>query len=161
MIIVGVSMLIRPIVVLIMVIFTSGCTNQSMQTQGTQDSPEHTNVINTIPSTPFENTNPSTLDKYQDYSIQSFQQSSTNKRVYFFYAKWCPTCKTAHSEFTNQSSQIPDDVIIFRTDYDTETELKKKYGITYQHTFVQVDDQGNELSKWNGGGLRELKNMVK
>ncbi len=37
-----------------------------------------------------------------------------------------------------------------KTDYDTERELKKKYGVTYQHTFVQVDAQGNQIKKWGG-----------
>ena len=31
-----------------------------------------------------------------------------------------------------------------------EMELKQKYGITTQHTFVQVDADGNEVAKWTG-----------
>ena len=29
-------------------------------------------------------------------------------------------------------------------------DLKKKYGVVYQHTFVQVDKDGNLIKKWSG-----------
>ena len=28
--------------------------------------------------------------------------------------------------------------------------LKRQYGVTVQHTYVQVDQDGNELAKWTG-----------
>lgn len=95
--------------------------------------------------------------RYQTYTAEAFESSKDKKRVLFFHANWCPTCKKAHQEITSESSQIPEDVVIFKTDYDTETQLKKKYTITYQHTFVLVDAQGNEIKKWNGGGIAEVR----
>ena len=83
------------------------------------------------------------------------------KRVLYFYATWCPTCSVANEDFTVNAARIPQDVVIFRTNYDSEVELKRKYAITYQHTFVQVDENGNELAKWNGGGLTELISNLK
>ncbi|OGG26589.1 hypothetical protein A3A64_01570 [Candidatus Gottesmanbacteria bacterium RIFCSPLOWO2_01_FULL_48_11] len=53
-------------------------------------------------------------------------------------------------------NEIPQDVVLLKLNYDTATELKKKYGVTYQHTFVQVDAQGNKVTAWSGGGLAEL-----
>lgn len=94
--------------------------------------------------------------RYIDYTKEAFDTAFGSKRVIFFHAKWCPTCKAANIAFTSNVSQIPEGVVIFKTDYDTESELKKKYGITYQHTFVQVDTSGNELAKWNGGDIKEL-----
>ena len=58
-------------------------------------------------------------------------------------------------------------MVVIRTNYndpDTDQEekdLAKKYGITYQHTFVQVDAQGKELTKWNGGQTDELVTNIK
>ncbi len=86
----------------------------------------------------------------------NFYSSKSQKRVLFFHASWCPTCKIANAEFESRTSEIPEDVIVFKTDYDSESELKAKYGITYQHTFVLVDSDGNEIKKWNGGGIAEL-----
>ena len=33
---------------------------------------------------------------------------------------------------------------------DTETALRQRYGVTVQHTFVQVDPKGDQLAKWSG-----------
>jgi len=56
----------------------------------------------------------------------------------------------------NNVSKLPVDVVVFKTDYDTERGLKQKYGVTYQHTYVQVDSDGREVAKWNGGGVDKL-----
>lgn len=94
--------------------------------------------------------------RYVTYSENQFNSMSDKRRVYFFHASWCPTCKVANSDFEQNGARIPQDVILFKTDYDSYAELKRRYGITYQHTFVQVDRDGNEISKWNGGGVNEL-----
>lgn len=94
--------------------------------------------------------------RYSAYSKNAFDAAKGKKRVYFFHATWCPTCKAANEEFMSNPNGIPEDVIVFKTDYDKEAALKKQYGITYQHTFVLVDETGKELKKWNGGGLAEL-----
>lgn len=100
---------------------------------------------------------------YVDYSPTAVATATQNggKAVLFFHASWCPTCKVANQEFTSKAAQIPAGVTVIKTDYDSSTELKKKYGVTYQHTFVQVDSAGNELAKWNGGAIEQLKKEVK
>lgn len=98
--------------------------------------------------------------RYREYSENEYGLAADQKRVIFFHASWCPTCKVANEEFTSQADKIPKNVVLFKTDYDTETGLKKKYGITYQHTFVLVDDKGDEIRKWNGGGIEELVNNI-
>jgi len=105
---------------------------------------------------------PSVSDsRYVDYSPAVYAEAIAKKRVLYFYATWCPTCSVANEDFTVNAARIPQDVVIFRTNYDSEVELKRKYAITYQHTFVQVDENGNELAKWNGGGLTELTSNLK
>jgi thioredoxin 1 len=101
------------------------------------------------------------VSRYRDFSVANFDAAKGKKRVYFFHASWCPTCKAANTEFTNNLDSIPEDVILFKTDYDTNSELKKQYAITYQHTFVLVDENGKEIKKWNGGGLSELISNTK
>lgn len=103
----------------------------------------------------------STPALYQDYSEDSFKNAIDKKRVLFFYASWCPTCRSADKEISKNLNQIPDNVIVFKTNYDKEKELKLRYGISYQHTFVQVDSNGKELAKWNGGGAKELAAQIK
>lgn len=97
---------------------------------------------------------------YVTYSAEAFEEAADKKRVYFFHASWCPTCRTADEEFTSQSAEIPADVVVFKINYDEEATLKDEYGVTSQHTFVYVDESGNEIAKWNGGDIAELQEYV-
>lgn len=100
---------------------------------------------------------------YKDYSEATVmaEQAAGNKVVLFFHAPWCPFCKAADAEFKARLGEIPAGVTVLKTDYDSNTELKQKYGVTYQHTFVQVDNNLNQVSKWNGGDLDNLKKYLK
>ena len=104
---------------------------------------------------------------YAPFTPELLVDSANSRRVLFFYANWCPTCQPADASFTQDTSQIPADVTLIRVNYnDTETDqeekdLAKKYGVTYQHTFVQIDAQDNEITKWNGGMIEELLLNVK
>lgn len=73
----------------------------------------------------------------------------TENTVVFFHANWCPSCIAAESGIT--SSDIPEGLTILKADFDASTDLKKKYGVVAQHTFVQIDADGNEIKKWVGG----------
>jgi thiol-disulfide isomerase/thioredoxin len=83
-------------------------------------------------------------------------EAKTGPTVYFFKASWCPTCQAAQKDFDSNLSSLPKGTTIVTADYDKEKALKTKYGITTQHTFVQIDADGSVLSKWNGGATAEL-----
>lgn len=89
------------------------------------------------------------------------------KRVLFFYANWCPTCRPVNIELEENEAKIPEGVSVIRVNYnDTDTDqvekdLAKQYGVTYQHTFVLIDENDHELKQWNGGGLDEIVAMTK
>lgn len=99
---------------------------------------------------------------FVDYSETAVTEATQNggKAVLFFHASWCPTCKAAERDITSNLDQIPSDLTIIKTDYDSMDELKRQYGVTYQHTFVQVDAEGNEVTKWNGGALDQIVSQV-
>jgi thiol-disulfide isomerase/thioredoxin len=73
-----------------------------------------------------------------------------SKVVLFFNATWCSTCKKARNNLEANLSAIPADITIVLVDFDSETDLKRQYGVTLQHTFVQIDSDGNQLAKWSG-----------
>jgi len=54
---------------------------------------------------------------------------------------------------------IPENLTILKVDYDSATDLKKKYAVTTQHTLVQVDQGGNLIKKWSGSP--SLQSFVK
>ena len=90
--------------------------------------------------------------KYVEYSAEAFDAAADLRRVYFFHASWCSYCRNAEKDITKNLDLLPDDVVVFKTDYDTENAIKQRYGITSQHTFVIVDASGEALKKWGGGG---------
>jgi thiol-disulfide isomerase/thioredoxin len=96
---------------------------------------------------------------YESYEASKIAMASaTHDVVLFFHASWCPSCRALNSDIEKNVSAIPAGVTILKTDYDKETELKKKYGVTTQHTLVQVDKDGTLIKKWSGGS--KLENLL-
>lgn len=94
-----------------------------------------------------ETTTQTNPNGYQDYDAASVAQTD-GKKILFFHASWCPTCKALDQNI--RAGVIPADLTIFKVNYDTADALRKKHGVTYQHTLVQVDDGGEQLNKWFG-----------
>lgn len=99
-----------------------------------------------------------TAGSYQVYSAEKIALAATGKVVLFFHASWCPTCRALNTDIEANTTSIPAGVTILKTDYDQETELKKQYGVTTQHTLVQVDQEGTLIKKWSGGS--KLENVL-
>jgi thiol-disulfide isomerase/thioredoxin len=99
-------------------------------------------------------------NSYRDYSKSDFEKSSEAYRVLFFHASWCGFCKEADRKLSQDEDRIPDNVVVFKTDYDSEKKLKKEYGVYNRHTFVLVDRSGKEVTKWNGGDIDLLIDKV-
>jgi thioredoxin 1 len=76
--------------------------------------------------------------------------SATHDVVLFFRAGWCPTCRAVDADIKANLAKIPASLAILDVNYDNSTALKQKYGVTYQHTFVQVDKDGTLIKKWSG-----------
>ena len=81
--------------------------------------------------------------------------------VLFFRAFWCPTCNALHTDILQQKLKLPTNVSILFIDYDQNEDLKKRYDVTYQHTLIQVDNKGNEITKWSGGYLETILENIK
>ena len=90
------------------------------------------------------------VGSYEAYAPEKLARAETGDVVLFFHASWCPTCRGLSADIDKNIEAITSEVSILKVDYDTETELKKKYGVTYQHTLVQVDMDGNMIKKWSG-----------
>jgi thioredoxin 1 len=107
-------------------------------------------MTNDVVATPRVIEDPAPAGAYLPYDASKLAVANTGDVVLFFHATWCPGCRALDSDITAQLSAIPTDLTILKLDYDTETELKKKYGVTTQQTLVQVDAQGNLIKKWSG-----------
>ena len=86
---------------------------------------------------------------YEAYSPEKIAQAAAKGDVVlFFRALWCPTCRALDADINANLKNIPANLTILYVDYDNSTDLKKKYGVTYQHTLVQVDKNGTLIKKW-------------
>lgn len=97
--------------------------------------------------------------QYVAYDTSKVAFAKEGKVVLFFRASWCPSCRALESDIKKNLSQIPADVLILDVDYDKSADLKKQYGVTYQHTLVQVDADGKMIAKW--AGSPELSDLLK
>lgn len=81
--------------------------------------------------------------------------------VLFFNASWCPECQAITKMLKADASKIPAGVTIVDVDYDSHMDLRKKYGVTMQHTFVQVDDNGEAVNTWNAPDVASIADGIK
>ncbi len=95
---------------------------------------------------------------YVNYSKTALDQilKDEGQALLFFYADWCPTCRSADKSIQKDHTLLPKGLTILKLNYDTETDLKRQYNVTAQHTFVHVNRQGKEISKWLGGGVETI-----
>ena len=87
---------------------------------------------------------------YADYDPTLLANAGNGEVVLFFHAGWCPSCRGLEKDIESRLGDIPSGVTILKLNYDTETELKKKYGVVRQHTLVRVDADGNKIETLTG-----------
>lgn len=66
--------------------------------------------------------------------------------VLFFHADRCPTCRAAEKNFAE--SGIPAWLHIVKVDFDTEKDLRVKYNVLTQTTFVHIQQDGTLIKRW-------------
>ena len=85
-----------------------------------------------------------TYDQYQ----ASKDKYADSKVVLFFNAKWCPACRAINEALTSDPGKIPAKTTVVSVDYDQHADLRQRYGVTTQHTFVQIDTNGEKTRQW-------------
>lgn len=95
---------------------------------------------------------------YTAYSADVLANGET--KVLFFHAAWCPSCKKGDATLTAWYGADEYQRSVYKVDYDNSNDLKAKYGVTYQHTFVLVDGEGNALKVIQGPTDAQLLAMI-
>ncbi len=85
--------------------------------------------------------------RYESYSSSLVTAELGRKYVLYFHAGWCPNCRRLDSEISGLNATLPYGSVIFKTDFDTEIELRATYGVTQQTTLVLIDKDGSHTVK--------------
>jgi len=93
---------------------------------------------------------PLSQGRYIDYNSSVVAASGYSETILFFHANWCPECRAFEQAIT--AGSIADGVQIVKVDYDNSDDLRQKYGVTIQTTFVKVTSNGDRVSSWVGNG---------
>ncbi len=102
--------------------------------------------------TPDTTAQPSRFITLAEYNADQAAYADQNK-VLFFHASWCSICKGIENDINSDPTQIPSNTTFILTDYDSETALRQTHGVTYQFTFVQIDNTGSQIAKWSATNL--------
>jgi thiol-disulfide isomerase/thioredoxin len=79
---------------------------------------------------------------YTLYDAEQIAQSDADTILLFFHATWCPSCRALDADILANADSIPAGVEIYKLDYDTQTALKRQYGVTTQHSVIEIDATG-------------------
>lgn len=80
---------------------------------------------------------------YEEYTPEKLEAlMGSEKFALFFHANWCPTCRALEKKLKENLKKLNSRTVL-EVNYDTETDLKKKYGITVQSMVVFVNSDGS------------------
>jgi thiol-disulfide isomerase/thioredoxin len=83
--------------------------------------------------------------QYLDYSPE-LVASTPGDKLLFFHAPWCSQCVALEKDI--EANGVPDGATVFKVDYDSNQDLRQKYGVTIQTTMVEVDENGEKLDSY-------------
>jgi thiol-disulfide isomerase/thioredoxin len=100
---------------------------------------------------------------YTAYTPAALTDGKT--KVLFFHAGWCPVCKAGDAKLKEWYGADGFPLTVYKVDYDSNVDLRSQYGgsqygVTYQHTFVKVDGQGNLIEKIQGPSDSALQTLL-
>ncbi|MGL4339562.1 MAG: thioredoxin family protein [Rhodoglobus sp.] len=97
------------------------------------------------PSSTAVAADPASAGQYLDYN-DTVIADSEGTRLLFFHAPWCPQCRSLESDIETEG--VPSGITIIKVDYDSSQDLRQRYGVTQQTTFVEVNSAGEQQQKF-------------
>jgi len=99
---------------------------------------------------------------YTDYSSAALNNAQLKGTSVLFFAAttWCQTCSELEKEIIERIDEVPSNITILKVDYDNDKEMNAKWGVTSQHTLIVLDENGQEVKRWIGGGLDTLFQQI-
>lgn len=99
---------------------------------------------------------------YEVYDPAKLSLAADGKVVLFFNASWSKTSKMLDKDLKEKTNKLPNNFTVLSVDYNKNAALRKKYAVTLENTFVQVDASGAVINKWAGSeDLAEIIALAK
>jgi thiol-disulfide isomerase/thioredoxin len=99
--------------------------------------------------------------EYKSYTPDNYDELLGKESfVLSFHANWCSVCEGIKEDVLANLSDFPKGTKILEANFDTETELKAKYGIAVQSTLVIVDKEGNHVETLAAPNNKEIINAI-
>lgn len=94
---------------------------------------------------------------YVDYE-ENIVANTEGTKLLFFHAQWCPQCRALEADI--ERTGVPSGVTIIKVDYDSNQQLRQRYGVTLQTTVVRVNDAGELVKKFVAYGDPTLAAVI-
>ncbi len=98
---------------------------------------------------------------YEEYDVPGYfgsynpeKLNQYEKNVLFFAAEWCPSFHALEKIIKEKEAFIPPNISIMKVDFEDQ-ELKEKYKVVKQQTFIFVDENGKEIKRWKNSKTLE------
>ena len=80
--------------------------------------------------------------------------------VLFFHSKWCGECRRDEKALKQWQEENGLPVSVYKVDYGSATDLKNRYNVAQQNTYVVIDGKGNAISSVSFPGLKKLEALL-
>jgi thiol-disulfide isomerase/thioredoxin len=100
--------------------------------------------------------------EYLNYTEAQYTELLGNEPfLLYFHATWCSTCNRVKGEIEADLANFPKGSKILQADFDSELELKEKYGIQVQTTFAVINKNGEHVDTLAVPTTEEIINSFK
>lgn len=71
-------------------------------------------------------------------------------QVLFFHSSSCAECQELERRLVTEG--LPVGLTVIKVDFDTYGDVRDRYGVRTEGTFVQIDGLGKKVRSWSGSG---------
>lgn len=96
---------------------------------------------------------------YEVYTQQALAQAQVDGKetALFFHSKTCGSCAKLDTAITQDAVDLPENLVVFKTDWNDNQDLAKKYNVAKYHTIAFMNEDG---SSKNVKGLFTVGDVV-